>query len=141
VFSNGWRYLEAAPSEIEFTAQWGAYEKNVSGTVTAIGRGKQNTQIIADYLRQIGESGKAAQLCVALNFDGFNDWYLPSQDELNLMYTNLKQKGLGHFGAVWYWSSSQTNTIYAWLQHFGDGRQGTNGAKNDTDSVRAVRAF
>jgi hypothetical protein len=140
VFSNGWRYLEAAPSEIEFTAQWGAYQRDVSGTAYGIGRGKQNTQIIVDYLRQIGESGKAAQLCAALNFDGFNDWFLPSKDELNLMYTNLKRKGLGHFGDGSYWSSSQYDTNLAWGQHFGDGMQGRNG-KYGTSSVRAVRAF
>ena len=141
VFSNGWRYLEAAPSETEFQAEWGAYEKYVSGTVDGIGRGKQNTQAIVEYLRQTGERGKAAQLCAALAYDGFNDWFLPSKDELNMMYRNLKQKGLGEFGDKWYWSSSQYNNRDAWVQNFGDGRQGDYGAKIFTYSVRAVRAF
>jgi TolB-like protein len=140
VFSNGWRYLEAAPVETEFTAGWGADGKDVSGTTAVTGSGKRNTQLIIEALRQLGEGGRAAQLCAGLDFDGYKDWFLPSKDELNLMYRNLKQKGLGGFSAAFYWSSSQGGSNDAWLQHFGDGSQGTND-KYDTYSVRAVRAF
>ncbi|GHV22440.1 hypothetical protein FACS189494_09290 [Spirochaetia bacterium] len=144
VFSAGWRYLEAAPAETEFTAQWGAYGKDVSGTSGAIGSGKRNTQVIVDRLRQLNETGRAAQLCATLDFDGFKDWFLPSKDELNLMYTNLKAEGLGGFQNEWYWSSSEGKTSGAWGQHFGGGRQGSddfNYGKGTTLCVRAVRAF
>jgi TolB-like protein len=140
VFSNGWRYLEAAPAETEFTVPWGAYGNNVSGTSFAPGTGKRNTQLIVDYLRGIRESGKAAQLCVSLDFDGYKDWFLPSKDELNLMYVNLKQKGLGGFQGGWYWSSSQGDNYLAWVQKFSDGYQYV-GFRNLSFSVRAVRAF
>jgi len=40
--SDGWRYLEAAPASSEFNAQWGAYGKDVSGTLTGIGTGRAN---------------------------------------------------------------------------------------------------
>jgi hypothetical protein len=76
-FSNGWRYLEAAPVETEVTAQWGAYGKDVAGTGTAVGSGKRNTQLIVDQLRALGENGMAAQLCASLDFDGYKDWFLP----------------------------------------------------------------
>jgi hypothetical protein len=143
IVSNGWRYLEAAPRETEFTAQWGAYGKDVSGTATAVGTGKRNTQIIVEYLRSIGEKSGAAQLCDELtvgNNNQFDDWFLPSKDELNLMYQNLKQKGLGSFSSSWYWSSSQDDLSNSWAQNFGDGRQYF-GTKGSTDSVRCVRAF
>jgi TolB-like protein len=147
VFSNGWRYLEAAPTETEFTAQWGAYTvsgtnyqyRDVPGTGTVVGTGKRNTELIVERLRQWGESGRAAQLCASLNFDGYNDWFLPSKDELDLMYKNLKQKGLGGFGSSWYWSSSQY-TNATWIHYFGDGRQDYH-HKHNTHAVRAVRAF
>jgi hypothetical protein len=48
---DGWRYLEAAPAGAEFTAEWGAYQKDVSNTMTAVGFGKQNTKIIVDRLK------------------------------------------------------------------------------------------
>jgi hypothetical protein len=142
VFSNGWRYLEAAPAGTEFRAEWGAYERNVKGTSTAVGTGKRNTQIIVEYLRKRRESGRAAQMCDGLtvgNNNAFDDWFLPSKDELNLMYQNLGQKGLGGFSDNYYWSSSQYSTDYSWVQRFSDGDQGH--GKTGTHSVRAARAF
>jgi TolB-like protein len=144
VFSNGWRYLEAASVETEFTAQWGAFQRSVSGngTGTAIGTGKQNTQLIVQYLRRISESGRAAQRCDSLVMDSYDDWFLPSKDELNLMYQNLKRRGLGEFSSdSFYWSSSEYNiNDAAWYQYFSDGSQNPN-YKSETYSVRAVRAF
>jgi hypothetical protein len=137
---NGWRYLEAAPAEAEFTAEWGAYLNDVIGTATEIGTGKQNTDIIVAFLQGIGERNKAAQLCASLDVDGYKDWFLPSNDELNLMCQNLAQKGLGEFRINWYWSSSEYVNIVAWVQRFSDGFQFTN-LKNLTYCVRAVRAF
>jgi hypothetical protein len=143
VLSNGWRYLEAAPAETEFTAQWGAHEKDVAGTGTVVGSGKRNTQLIVERLRQLGESGKAAQLCVSLDFDGYKDWFLPSKDELDLMYQNLKKKGLGGFSGDWYWSSSQYNSGNSWRQGFSNGDLGSpaGNPKDSTSPVRAIRVF
>jgi TolB-like protein len=137
---DGWRYLEAAPAGSEFTAQWGANNQNVSNTMTAVGFGKQNTKLIVDRLRGLGETNKAAQICAGLDINGYKDWFMPSKDELNLMYTNLKQKGLGGFGNNFYLSSSQYNNDREWNQDFSDGRQ-YHVDKSITYSVRAVRAF
>jgi hypothetical protein len=139
VFADGWRYLEAAPNDIG-PAQWGAYVQSVSGTSAETGKGKANTQAIISRLRQLGETGKAAQLCEALNINGCNDWFLPSRGELNLMYVNLKQKGMGGFQDEYYWSSTQDGITYAWVQSFTSGNQPNHG-KSNASSVRAVRAF
>jgi hypothetical protein len=138
--SDGWRYLEAAPAETEFTAQWGAYGDDVARTDVAVGTGKRNTQVIVERLRQLGENGRAAQLCASLDFDGYKDWFLPSKDELNLMWQNLKRKGLGSFSNSYYWSSSQYYTNYSWYQRFSDGNP-FSASKYSTSSVRAARAF
>jgi len=148
---DGWRYLSAAPASSEFNAEWGTYRTTVYSTQTGIGTGKANTQILNTKLQELDETGRASQLCVALNIGGKNDWFLPSKDELNLMYLNLHKNGLGDFGKGtnsedwmnWvYWSSSQFNDDYdyAWLQFFDSGDQ-INGFKNNSDRVRAVRAF
>jgi hypothetical protein len=78
-----------------------------------------------------------------LSFDGYDDWFLPSKDELDLMYKNLKQKGLGDFGGSSYWSSSQSNYDYRpWSQRFSDGSQDGNlYSRTNPFLVRAVRAF
>jgi len=88
----------------------------------------------------------AHQQCAQLNINGFIGWRLPTKEELDLMYKNLKQEGLGGFQAgryydsFWYWSSSELNNHNAWRQNFSDGKQSAN-LKRDDDRVRAVRSF
>jgi hypothetical protein len=140
--TDGWRYLEAAPKESEFSAEWGANGKNVTGTFTGLATGKQNTQKILNFMRESGELGMAAQLCNDLFIGGLDGWFLPSKGELDLMYKNLKVKGLGGFGGDPYWSSSEVNYERAWYQRFNDGSQpdAYNG-KQRSYLVRAVRQF
>jgi TolB-like protein len=140
-FSNGWRYLEAAPFETEVDAQWGAYERDIKGTSDRLGTGRDNTNLIIKSLRMFSETGKAAQVCNDLVYEGFDDWFLPSKEELNLMYKNLKSVGLGDFRDKWYWSSSRSEGDFSWRQHFGDGQQNVGYGKYFTSCVRAIRAF
>ena len=67
------------------------------------------------------------------------DWFLPSKDELNEMYINLHQQGLGGFANYGYWSSTEVDSEFAWVQNFISGYQ--YGVSKDYDYVRAVRAF
>ena len=57
-----------------------------------------------------------------------------------LMYTNLRQAGVGGFSTDYYWSSSEFADSAAWGQGFGNGYQ-VNGAKDGSIYVRPVRAF
>jgi hypothetical protein len=148
--ADGWRYLEAAPARAEFNAEWGAFGKDVSGTGTAVGSGKRNTQIIVERLKAWGENDRAAQICVGMDINGYKDWFLPSKDELNLMHQNLRQKGLSGFSLI-YWSSSQGDflwqggNVFAWYQSLivGDDKSDTISQfdKKIPFLVRAVRAF
>ena len=85
--TDGWKYLECAPQSTEWTAkQWGKYGILVSGTGTAIGTGKNNTALIVAKLNEVpADSDRAAQLADALTYGMYSDWFLPSDDELNLM--------------------------------------------------------
>jgi len=137
--SDGWRYLEAAPARTEFSAVWTATQENVAGTGTVVGSGQRNTQLIVAS-RSGNES--AARQCTILNINGYKDWFLPSIDELDLMYKNLKQKGLGGFKDGFYWSSSQESSNYylALTKLFSDGNQYI-GYKDYEHNVRAIRAY
>jgi hypothetical protein len=136
----GWRYLEAAPRDLP-KAEWGARGTSIGGTESRVGSGKSNTGRITGVLQKSGETGRAAQLCAGYELNGYRDWFLPSKDELDLMYKNLKTKGLGGFTNDRYCSSSEDDKYNAaWLQYFDGGRQ--DGYRKDyTFSVRAVRAF
>jgi hypothetical protein len=112
-------------------------------TSEVIGSGKQNTQSIVEYLNLIRWGNCAAQICAAMDINGYKDWFLPSKDELDLMYKNLKLKGLGGFSNNWYWSSSSSlyNNEGVWIQDFSDGEQLLYNNNTFTTSVRAVRSF
>jgi len=137
--SEGWRYLEAAPSDVSAGIQWynGSYVD--VKTDTKIGSGKANTDAI---IAAQGNSSYAAQLCRDLTTGGFSDWFLPSKDELNLLYTVLAENGQGGFAKEWYWSSSQDGSdhVGAWGQYFVGGVQVVN-PKLDKNYIRAERAF
>ena len=145
-FSDGWQYLEVAPVETEFTAEWSKQSigrwSNLNDVKDGIGFGKSNTEYIDTEARRNGYNRPAAQLCVGLNFKSFNDWFLPSIGELDLIYKNLKQKGLGGFGNNLYWSSSMVRDkgYRAWYIRFNDGRR-IYGEVTNALSVRAIRAF
>ncbi|GHU26837.1 hypothetical protein FACS1894164_18450 [Spirochaetia bacterium] len=143
--SDGWRYLEAAPVEVEVPGiEAGTWVPN--GTSVGTGSGKKNTEILVNYHEENGQTGKAAQLSNALVYNGYDDWFLPSKAELDLMYSNLKSKGLGGFSSGWYCSSSAAS-FGMWAQSFSNGAQAdTNWNGNydktmDSSRVRSVRAF
>ncbi len=132
-----WTYLEAAPSDLP-GVQWGDNGTSVNNTGTGIGSGEANTAMIVTALGDNGGTAYAAKICNDLVLDGYDDWFLPSQDELNELY---RQKGsVGGFMHSFYWSSSEYSAGYAWDQYFGSGYQNSN-SKTSGSRVRAVRAF
>ena len=70
---------------------------------------------------------------------GYDDWYLPTISELNLIYQNLVKTGFLN-DQSWHWSSSQYLNDGSWVQSFSDGYQLIFN-KDSANSVRAVRAF
>jgi len=195
-YSDGWRYLEAAPGQLKLTSyrrltvdeyvnEYGVSEEFAFGysdtfvngtttynlnncTRTAVGEGKNNTRLLIANMGKVAAEGPdkydgstsfyAAKCCddLVVSVDGvdYDDWFLPSKDELNMMYTNLKKKNmLGSFRAdnsgfysYYYWSSSEysDDPTKVWVQKFNSkGTQDTRGRKTLGlgDYVRPVRAF
>jgi hypothetical protein len=71
---------------------------------------------------------------------GFSNWFLPSSDELNAMYTELYLYGIGNFSATFYHSSSEQTFQFIFRQSFLTG-QIAGDYKAATNQVRACRAF
>ena len=140
-YSFGWRYLECAPLHTEWSGiEWGpiAEIEDSEARRSQIGSGERNTEAI---VAQAGPGTTyAAQLCDSLEYGGYDDWFLPSKDELNLMYENLHKEGLGDFDTANYWSSTEDSAFYSWYQLFYNGYQYYN-YKNYGKNVRAIRAF
>ena len=70
----------------------------------------------------------------------FKDWRLPTKRELNLMYVVYTNGNGANLLPTFYWSSTEFDYRYAWVQNFGNGTQ-SDYDKNYTYLVRAVRAF
>ncbi|MDW7691759.1 hypothetical protein R9C00_16560 [Flammeovirgaceae bacterium SG7u.111] len=122
-------------TEDQASVAWGCRDKFISGTSTTVGSGQSNTNSILD---QCSETG-AAKVCADLTFNRYEDWYLPSKDELNLIFENLYLNGIGQFNNI-YRTSSEYDGNSAWTQQFSDGFQ-YNLWKPSVVGVRAVRSF
>ena len=71
----------------------------------------------------------------------FMDWRLPTKRELNLMYGVYIGGNGANLNGNYYWSSTEYDNYYAWLQVFGSGGQHDYNKSITYYSVRAVRAF
>ena len=115
--ATGCHGLVAAPSDHGTEVPWGCPNKSIVGAYpTAVGTGAQNTIYIETACSTVGT---AADICANLSLDGYDDWFLPSKDELDLMYTNLYLNGLGDFASFpYFWSSSAGSNSYAFMLDF-----------------------
>ena len=132
--------LIAAPQDQSDGAVWGNYLIRTNVTGTAIGTGKSNTTELVRVIRE-GNIPEAALLCDRLVLNGYDDWFLPSRDELYELYKN--RNAIGGFANDWYWSSSESTSdgsLAAWTVLLSDGGWG-GCLKNVNGRVRAVRYF
>lgn len=63
-----------------------------------------------------GSSAKSA--CDELILNGYTDWHLPTKEELNALYRDLKLIGLGDLRGADYWSSTESKENYLWTFDF-----------------------
>ena len=191
-YSDGWRYLEAAPNDLRLVSGVPCVDSSVSGyssakteymfghvvriyrshpvdcfvnkkfdgdavydesdcTRTGIGTGANNTMLLVQAMKDgayfsIHDSTAtqiyAAKLCSDLVYSGFDDWFLPSKYELNVLCWALIRSGSST--AYSYWSSSEDSEFsfagIAWSQSFDTGKQ--NGSwQEESLRIRPIRAF
>ena len=135
--ADGWHYLEAAPSTGDsLTYRWSSVSGTSVGTTqTSIGTGLSNTTSIVAQ-----SSNSAAGVCSSYVINSYDDWFLPSLDELNLMYTNLHLHSVGNFTASSYWTSSEISATNSYRQTFNGGAQSSQ-TKTTYYRIRAARRF
>jgi hypothetical protein len=163
---DGFTYLEAAPVDLP-SAAWatnsmGCFDITNAATscleasiyeslqadssrinAAKIGQGSINTTLIKTRMSSGGPvdyTKFAAGLADAYAYGTATDWYLPSINELGLLQTNLRAKGLGNFQDTYYWSSTEFGPGNGWLVLFGDGYF-SNAFKFHTFAVRPIRSF
>lgn len=129
--------LVVAPSDQSSEIEWGCFGTRIKGAnKTAVGTGAQNTLAI---VASCNESQIAAKVCDELVLEGYDDWFLPSKDELNLLYMNKDL--ITNFGNFYYWSSTGYGGFNGWGQDFFSGYQYGNFDEYGYGYVRAIRSF
>ena len=128
-------------ADLSGSSAWynGAYTVT-NATGTALGTGLANTNAI--ILSQGNTGSYAAKLCAdySLTVNGvvYDDWYLPSIDELNKIY--VSKAIIGGSYSIYYWSSTEISQDNARLQNFSNGVP-SNNWKDPAYGVRAIRSF
>jgi hypothetical protein len=152
--------LIAATADQSSGIRWNNGSNTTTGaTGTAIGTGLSNTTKITSIQ---GAGSYAAKICedytVTVGQITYDDWYLPSKDELNLMYANIgvgiparapsdPRYNIGGFAITHptaYFSSSESGDGNAWYTFFENGTHypgGYNSEKATSNRVRAIRKF
>ena len=136
--NTGQHGLIAATEDQSASANWYNGSFVLTGaTDKTIGTGKSNTEKI---VAKFGNGNYAASICDQLVLGGFDDWFLPSKDELSELFKLL---GTGSLGANdSYWSSTESGST-----GFGGGAwkssksYGSYSGQSGTARVRAIRAF
>lgn len=124
---NRYYYLEAAVSDLT-GGNYGAYKwstrtDSFPSCQHGLGYGRKNSNDIVTY----NGSGNAAGASRAFLGGGKSDWFLPSKDELQYLYTNLAFLNLGDFNRTsnsayaYYWSSSTGSGTTAQAQDMWNG--------------------
>jgi hypothetical protein len=147
----GTRGLVAAIEDQSAGVKWGGNFSTMAWG-DQLYSGKMNTNIIISvHAAKNHFDQHAALVCATYTGGGFGDWYLPSKEELNLMYRNkqiidsvaLANKGSAFANAL-YWSSTENFepeiNREAWVQSFTNSNQNV-GIKDEPWRVRAIRAF
>ena len=145
VDASGKHGLVADIVDISGTFQWSNEFEVTGATGNGIGAGEMNTALI---IASTPDFNSVAKSCANLNKGGYGDWYLPSKEELNLMYQNkatinataTANGGSSFVDSGFYWSSTEVDNGDVWFQGFNDGFQ-LNVSKGNFELVRAVRAF
>jgi hypothetical protein len=136
ITNGGLNGLEAAPVDQSNGVIWGCYGVDIAGAYgTEVGTGNANTVAIVNGCSEPNFAAKAAADYI---YNGYSDWFLPSKDELDLLYQ--QRNVVGGFTSNSYWSSTENDVYGAWNKNFNNGAP-YGYLKNPMLPVRAVRAF
>lgn len=134
----------------EYEGQWSDFNKPIQGAACPID-GHQNT------LDMIAAQTKLGLWVQSLHINGFADWHIPSQGELDGIYRafnpagqiqefkesgaeTINENSFYMFHAGWYWTSTQVANSSVWTKNFYDGGRGSS-LKNYDNRARAIRTI
>lgn len=156
IYSDGWRYAEAAQADLA-VFEWGCASTSVTGAQSsAIGKGFYNSGALLNFhdslvnfygnpaICDASNNGTvAAKEAIRYQLNNTKDWFLPSENELALLYANLHQHSLGNFANGVYWSSTENDATTVKTIDFSTGLSVLNLKVPATNTIktRCIRYF
>lgn len=152
-----WRYLMAAPVDLRVINGTPSVNPNDPGyakgqatfnfgnndreywTVSEIGGGLLNTVKLFDDPPEDSGAKYCHYLELETSADTYQDWFLPSSEELTVLYEYLQTNGVGGFGADYYYTSTENEEDTAWIIGFNGPDAGQQVSVDREDSYYAVR--
>jgi hypothetical protein len=132
--------LIAATEDLSIDITWFNGNYTASHAIRdGIFSGKDNTHRIVEV--QGVKTSYAAREAINYKGNGYDDWYLPSRHELNLMY--MQKNMIGGFANHIYWSSTELSAnplLGVCIQDFSTGDQFVS-LKEYKGNVRVIRSF
>lgn len=128
--ASGQHGLIVGPLSNTFSAPWGCE--------VITGASSTNGALNTDAIVAACSGNSAARVCSDLVSGGYSDWYLPSLQELALIYPN--KAALGFVNDVYWTSKESTINTQAWYIQFANGLQGTT-TKGGSFKFRPIRSF
>jgi hypothetical protein len=116
-------------------ASFGCYNISMNAVNSAVGSGAQNTENIVNGCTQ---ETTAALLCWNLVLNGYSDWYLPSMDELVILYQNRVLLQMYNSN---YWSSTELSIYDGGIYNFVTGNPGSSSRQLFVNGVRPIRYY
>ena len=134
-YSDGWRYGEVAPTDLTYF-EWGCANSTIANSQSsAIGKGLYNSGAILNFhdilvnfytnpiiCSNLNNGSVVAKEALRYQLNGKKDWFLPSENELALLYTNLHLQNLGNFSNIVYWSSTENDATTVKTIDFSNGQ-------------------
>jgi hypothetical protein len=145
-------YLVVDTTDLSTSSAWSNVASTLIGaTAQSTWDGLSNSNAIVG---QSGHTSSAAKLCLDSTNNSKSDWYLPSFDELNLLFNNRFNvnktlSGNSSFGSISgateilnnvYWTSTEVNSTTSVVLDIRFGSYANN-TKSVSNYVRAVRKF
>lgn len=118
--SEGWKYIELSNDELP-QEEWGCLNTSANlANNEEIGTGLMNSIAIANRHEEINyfvnpticsnlNNGTVTAKTALLSDIANKNWFIPSIDELQLIYENIHLNGQGNFTNSVYWSSTQAS--------------------------------
>lgn len=153
-YTNGWKYIEMATNNV-VSEEWGCMNSSiVNAQFNQIGTGLQNNYAILNKHNFLNNYYSNPSVCSNLNngtiasktainavINDSKDWFIPSFNELQIIYTNLHLNANASFENQDYWSSTEQNTSLAKTINLQTGVESVKNKNSANIKTRLIRYF